>query len=209
MSRLFQKWSEKEIRQVLLALRDEAYDLGASKVAIIEPGEVVVDDRVRYKCMWSCPHYNTSLMCPPYTPRPEETRRLLNQYRYALLVRREGPAEDFVGGNAIEERSWIRHGRDLHKTMLKLESSAFYRGFYLAIAMVGGCCRICYPDGACQGLEQGRCLHPYESRPSMEALGIDVLSTLDKLGWEVQVVGRESKPSEIRIMGFVGLLLVC
>jgi len=34
-------------------------------------------------------------------------------------------------------------------------------------------------------------------------------STLENVGWEVQVVGRESNPEEIRKIGFVGLLLTC
>ncbi len=209
MPELFRKQKKKEIQRNLLILRDEAHNLGASKAATIDPKKIVVDDRVRYKCIWSCPHYNKSLMCPPYTPAPDDTRRMLEQYRCALLVRKEGDPQDFAGASAIEKRQWNKYGEELQKIMLKLETSAFYRGFYLAIAFAGGHCRICNQDGTCKGLEQGRCLFPYESRPSMEAMGIDVLTTLDNMGWEAEVVGRKSDPQELTKVGFVGLLLVC
>jgi len=209
MPRLFRKWKKEEIERVLSAIKNEAYNLGANKVAIVDPRRVVVDERVVYKCMWGCPHYNASLMCPPYTPKPDDTRKLLNQYRYALLVRKEGKSEEFAGQSAIENNQWVKYGEELRRTMLNLESSAFYRGFYLALALVAGCCRICSQDGTCKGLGQGRCLHAYESRPSMEALGIDVMATLDYLRWKIQVVGRETEPEKISEVGYVGLLLVC
>jgi predicted metal-binding protein len=209
MSRLFRKRESEEIDQSLLSLRDQAYRLGANKVAVMEPKDVVVDERVLYKCIWACPRYNKSLMCPPYTPIPEDTKRLLNQYRYALLVRIEGRPEDFAGARAKEEKRYGLQAEGLRKLMLKLESSAFYEGYYLALALVGGCCRVCHMDGTCDGVEEGICRHPFESRPSMESLGIDVLATLDSLEWKVQVVGRESDPEEIEEIGYVGLLLVC
>jgi predicted metal-binding protein len=209
MSRLFRKRKKKEIEQSLLALRDEAYELGASKAAVVDPKEVVVDDRVLYKCIWACNRYNRSLMCPPYTPKPEDARKLFSQYRYALIVRKKGRPEDFAGTNAREENRYGLQAEDLRKLMLKLESSAFYKGYYLALSLVGGCCKICHLDGICEGIEEGICRHPFESRPSMESLGIDVLATLDNLGWKVQVVGRETEPEEIEEVGYVGLLLVC
>jgi len=209
MPGLFRKWKREEIKRALLAIEDEAYKLGASKSATVDPRKVVVDERVAYKCAWSCPHYNASLMCPPRTPKPEETRKLLSQYSYALLVRKEGSPEEFAGQKAVQNEQWARCGEDLRKIMVKLESYAFYKGLYLALALIAGCCRICSPDGTCNGLEQGRCLHPYESRPSMEALGIDVMATLDNLGWKIQVVGRETEPEKITEVGYVGLLLVC
>lgn len=209
MSKLFRKRKKEEIEQSLLSLRDEAYELGATNAAIVKPKQVVVDDRVLYKCVWACPRYNRSLMCPPYTPKPEDTRKLFDQYRYALLVRKEGTPEDFAGKSAREDMRYGSQAEDLRKIMLKLESSAFYQGYYLALSLVGGCCRICQIDGTCDGVEDGICRHPFESRPSMESLGIDVLATLDNLGWKVQVVGRESEPGEIEEVGYVGLLLVC
>jgi len=202
-------WKKEEIEKALSAIRDEAYGLGASKAAIMDPRKIVVDERVVYKCMWGCPHYNSSLMCPPRTPKTDDTRKLINQYRYALLVRKEGRPEEFAGQSAIENRQWVKYGEELRRMMLNLESSAFYRGFYLALALVAGCCRICSQDGACKGLGQGICLHPFESRPSMESLGIDVIATADYLGWKIQIVGRETEPERIGEVGYVGLLLVC
>lgn len=36
--------------------------------------------------------------------------------------------------------------------------------------------------------EEGRCRHPREARPAMEACGIDVYSTVKRAGFEISVV---------------------
>jgi predicted metal-binding protein len=47
-------------------LRDEAIQLGATMAKIIPVSSIVIDERVRLKCLVPlCDKYNQNLMCPP------------------------------------------------------------------------------------------------------------------------------------------------
>ncbi|RLI29107.1 MAG: DUF2284 domain-containing protein, partial [Candidatus Hecatellales archaeon] len=59
-----------------------------------------------------------------------------------------------------------------------LEGEAVRAGFPWALGLIGGYCCLCEE---CVG-PGGKCLHPYEARPSMEALGINVYETCVKAG---------------------------
>jgi predicted metal-binding protein len=50
-------------------LINEANQLGATKAKIIPVSFIVVDERVRLKCLVPlCDKYNQHLMCPPHLP---------------------------------------------------------------------------------------------------------------------------------------------
>ena len=79
MSRPFQMLNEKEITVEMEHLVKEGRDGGMDQAQIITTDKVVVDDRVLYKCMFSCSGYNTNLQCPPFSMKPAETRELLHK----------------------------------------------------------------------------------------------------------------------------------
>jgi predicted metal-binding protein len=54
-----------------------AKELGAIEANIIPVKSIVVAEWVRLKCQFGCDGYGQSLTCPPYSPTPEETRRVL------------------------------------------------------------------------------------------------------------------------------------
>ncbi len=65
---------------------ERAKKLGAKAAKVIIPTDVVTGDWVRWKCQFRCAgYYGTSLVCPPYTPTPEETRKMLDGYRVGIL----------------------------------------------------------------------------------------------------------------------------
>jgi hypothetical protein len=51
-------------------------------------------------------------------------------------------------------------------------------------------------------------MQPFMSRPSMEAIGIDVYSTLRGLNWEFSVIGKKTNPKDVETAGYCGLLLL-
>ena len=55
--------------------------------AVIPVEDIVVSDWVRMKCRFGCKGYGKHLSCPPYTPDPEEMRRILHGYRTMMLLR--------------------------------------------------------------------------------------------------------------------------
>ncbi|MDH4267474.1 MAG: DUF2284 domain-containing protein, partial [Deltaproteobacteria bacterium] len=73
------------ITQALREFLPRFYKLGARGAKIISPSQVVTAPWVRWKCQFGCGGYGSSLMCPPYTPQPEETRKMLDGYKRAIL----------------------------------------------------------------------------------------------------------------------------
>jgi len=48
---------------------------------------IVVADWVRLKCRYGCRAYGKHLCCPPFAPSPEEMRRVVSEYKTAILAR--------------------------------------------------------------------------------------------------------------------------
>jgi predicted metal-binding protein len=155
-----------------------AEELGARRAKVIKAGSVEVAEWVRLKCTYGCGGYGSSRLCPPHSPTPETTRRVLSEYRRAILVE---------GGE--------KKPREITPA---LERDLFLTGYYKAFAFASGPCGLCAecdPDEACS--------HPDRARPAMEACGIDVYATVRAAGWEIEVVRTEEDTPH-----FFGLVLV-
>jgi predicted metal-binding protein len=60
----------------LKQLQNDAIQLGATAAKLIPISSVVIDERVRLKCLVPlCGKYNQNLMCPPNLPPVEEFRK--------------------------------------------------------------------------------------------------------------------------------------
>ena len=152
---------------------DQAKKTGASWLRIIDPQKVVTGEWVRLKCQYGCGMYGMCLTCPPYSPTPECTEKMLRDYSKALIM---------VYDILDEQRETTRR-KKLRKDVANLEREMFLDGYYKAFAMACGPCNLCrectlsYP-----------CKYEDLARPSMEACGIDVYSTLANVGYELKVV---------------------
>lgn len=156
-------------------LQSEAIRLGATAAKLIPIPSVVIDERVRLKCLVPiCGKYNQNLMCPPNLPSVEEFRRVIRKYSKALFVQL-----------AYEKRATLskaaarRNALQLHYVIHELEKRAFVLGFPLAAGLIGGSCKLCRK---CVGPGYP-CRHPLMARPSMEGMGIDVIQTAKKVGF--------------------------
>lgn len=143
---------------------DRALEMGAQKAKIIRASTVKCEPWVRLKCQFGCGGYNKRLLCPPYTPTPEETARVIGCYEKAILIH----ADD----NDI-----------VNDVIPRLEREIFLDGCYKALGFGSGPCRLC---DRCN--TKARCKHPYLARPSMEACGIDVFTTVRTNGFSIDVV---------------------
>ncbi len=144
-------------------LADRARQLGATEARIIDPASIITAPWVRLKCQYGCGAYGSNLCCPPHSPTPDETRRILACYQRALLVH-------------------CRPGASPGEIIVTLEREAFLSGFYRAFGMGSGPCRLC------DECPLDRCIHPREARPSMEACGIDVYATVRGNDLPIEVV---------------------
>ncbi len=155
-------------------LQREAIQSGATKAKVIPLSSVVIDERVRLKCLIPlCDKYNQNLMCPPNLPPVEEFRKCLKRYSKALYVQLS-----FEKKGKISKAEIRRYGLRLHNIVHELERKALSFGYPLAAGLIGGSCKLCR---TCVG-PTGACKHPLMARPSMEGMGIDVLRTAGKNG---------------------------
>jgi predicted metal-binding protein len=151
----------------------EAEKLGVSWAKLIHPKNVVVAEWVRLKCQYGCGAYGTCLTCPPYSPTPEYTRRMLDFYSRALILVYDVPPE-------ASERG-LR--RKMRKQVAGLEREMFLDGHHKAFAMACGPCNLCKTCDLTRP-----CRYEDLARPSMEACGIDVYATLANSGYRLKVV---------------------
>jgi predicted metal-binding protein len=167
----------RHIRELVTRARE----LGADRAASLPASAVVVDERVGLKCRVPlCGHYGTNLMCPPHTPTAAETRAALARYSDVLVVQRDIPltqeavdVDRETGADACRAEL-KRSQNEFAAVMSALEADAFRLGYRYAASFAGGECVLCE---ACVGASGEPCRHPFVARPSMEAVGIDVVAT--------------------------------
>ncbi len=164
------------------ALRERALALGASDATIVAAGKVVTGEWVRLKCLYGGCTTGRCLTCPPYSPEPARTRRLLGEYRTVLLLRLDVPA-----GAAGQ---WLDHSRRLASIALDLERELFLAGRYRAFALAGG--RPCDLDEPCGRPDE--CDVRDRVRPGPAGCGIDLFATAENAGWPVEVVRAADDP---------------
>ena len=163
-----------------------ALEMGIDEAKIIDPGSVVTAEWVRLKCQYGCPGFGMSLCCPPRTPTPDMTRKVIDCYQKAILLHRRLRKGERRGEMA----------KAFNEAVIRLETEMFLEVYYKAWGM--GC-------GACDRCDQcnlsGPCRRGLEARPSMEACGIDVFKTARDNGFTMKVV--RTRDEERNIFGLV------
>ena len=201
---------ESKILHDLQAYQDLAISLGATKARIVRADEIVVDERVTLKCQIPrCFGYGTGAHCPPNTLKPSELRSLLEKYAHAVFFVKEVPSAVIVRDKAtIKER--VAAYQEIYKIVTELESKAFYDGHYLAFGFGAGSCRhtFCSLAEDCAALKGEKCRFALRSRPSMEAVGIDVYKMVTASGWKIYPIGSNSKPEDIPCGVLAGIVIV-
>jgi predicted metal-binding protein len=147
----------------------KALEIGIDDAKVIDPRSIATGQWVRMKCQFGCPGYGNSHCCPPHTPTPDLTRKVIDSYEKAILLHRR-----LKGG----ERA-----KGFNEAVVRLEVEIFLDGNYKAWSMGSGPCRLCKECDL-----TNPCKHGYEARPSMEACGIDVFKTARDNGLPIEVV---------------------
>lgn len=157
-----------------------ALELGFTDVVPVAPGDVVTAPWAREKCRYGCGKFGKGLQCPPYGMDDGQTRKLLDSYASAYLVRGTPP------------------GKAFHRSLLSLEKKAFLHGCHKAFVFAAGPCSVCEecPD-------DGKCRFPHLARPSMEGSGIDVYATAANAGITLRPVTEKGA-----YVTYLGLLLI-
>ena len=150
---------------------NQAKKMGVKEAKIISPKQIFTSEWVYWKCKFGCGGYGERLTCPPNSPKPKETRDILDGYKTAILLHTPSEYEC------------------LKDMVVELEHEAFLSGYYKAFSMGSGPCHLC---DECD--TESLCNHPREARPSMEACGIDVFKTARTAGYPIEVVKNHTCP---------------
>ncbi len=202
---------ESQLQADLKKYCQRAIELGATDAKIIGMDGVVIDERVVAKCIYpKCPGYGTNVNCPPYAMTPDETRKLVHNFSYAVFVKIDVPVEHIAGQEAIEKQLASPYRLKLLEVIAKLESEAFYDGHHLALAYGSGSCkRLFCPNKECDVLVPGTgCPHRLKARSPMEAVGMDVYTMSTKVGWDIYPIGDSSTPSEVPHAQLLGIVFI-
>ncbi len=210
LDRITTDMNEARLPDDLLKYRALAMKLGADKATIVKACDIPVDERIVLKCrIPRCFGYGVSANCPPNTLKPAELREILKEYQWAIFFIVDVPSEVIVRDKATIKEREAAYQKIFHMVS-EIESTAFYDGHYLAFGFAAGSCRhtFCSQQESCQAMEGKRCRLSLRSRPSMEAVGIDVYKLVAASGWDIYPVGGNAKPEQIPKGTLAGIIIV-
>lgn len=212
---------EEDIRQDLERFREKALEFGASAAAVIPASYVLVEERVRMKCLvprCGALRDGGTPYCPPHTPELDFMRKVFSQYRWAVVFKRDiMNVEDYTATSEAQRRErQTQPGtgggfhEKTHDIVGRLESYVQSEGYDLALGFTGGSCKGNLCHGApCAVFQNGSCRFPLQARPSMEAVGIDVFDLANKVGWDSYMIrGIEPDPCTIPYGISAGIVFV-
>ena len=200
---------ESKLIKDLERYEEELFSLGAANAKIIKTEEIPVDERVPLKCQIpSCFGYGTSAHCPPNAMKPNELRKYLENFLWAIFFTREFPTELLLKDRTDKDR--LAAFQSIYKIIKSIESMAFYEGHYLAFGLGAGSCRgsLCGQHKNCSVLEGKNCRFGLLARPSMEAVGVDVYKMTAAAGWDIYPIGCHANPEETPKAVLAGLIVV-
>ena len=203
-------------------LEKVALEQGYTDAKVIPADQVVVEDRVRLRCMIGCPYYGKGLRCPPHTPSVDKFRKMLNEYSFAMVVKLKPSevsnelkakyninmgekstrlANQYQDIDKISSMVWSDfsgHYRNSLMDLVELERAAFNLGYPFATVFFAGRCLLCEK---CD-VESGSCHNPVIARFSAESMGINLSKTVDNAGMELKF-HTEEDPNSITPMAIL------
>jgi predicted metal-binding protein len=143
----------------------------------IDPKDIVVAQWVRMKCMFGCGEFGRNASCPPNVPPVPECRQFFDDYTTAVVFRFTKTVD------APEDRhEWTR---GVNKDLVALERAVFLAGNQKAFLLFMDSCGLC--GEKCTGVRE-ECKVPRSSRPTPEAMAVDVFSTVRRIGYSIEVL---------------------
>jgi predicted metal-binding protein len=148
----------------------------------IVPKHIVVSQWVRMKCVFGCGGYGKNASCPPNVPSVAECEQFFREYHDTVVFHFEKHVE-----KPEDRHAWTKH---VNAELLKLEREVFLSGYERAFLLFMGNCSFC---ADCPG-ERAKCANPKLSRPTVEAMAVDVYTTVRKAGYPLHVLSDYSQP---------------
>ena len=149
---------------------------GFTDVRWIDPAEIVTAEWVRMKCRYGCGEYGRNAACPPNVPSVADCTRFIREYRRAAVFHFPKKVD-----RPEDRHAW---GRKVNLELVKLEQELFRSGFFKAFLIFFDSCGICLECAA----SRSACKEPKLARPTADALGVDVFTTVRKIGYPIEVL---------------------
>ena len=212
MSRkIVERVPDEVLQQDLEKYRQRAIELGTMDAKIITTDMILVDERVRAKCINpKCEWYGTNASCPPHAMDLGLVRKVVNNFHHAIFTMFKVSPQVIASHRSEDVRERSRNTLKNHEMISKIEAEAFYDGYHLALGFANGPCKpIFCPNDECSALVLGQgCRHPLRARASMEGWGMDAYTMAARVGWDVYPVGGATSPSEVPHGLRLGLVLI-
>lgn len=204
-------------------LRKSAIDHGADEAVIIPASDVIVDPRVRFKCMIpKCYMSGGCAHCPPHGLSVREVRELVAAYDLGIFFRAkvdskiiaaEGIHEAIEQGVADDGGNLMNLGGHyiLVFTIVKILEKYARQADYDAYGFGAGNCKdpFCFLQPVCQRLMSSKgCRNPDLSAYSMESCGMDAYTMAARVGWDHYPIGGACEPDTVPRGSLMGIVLV-
>ena len=188
--------------------RQLAMERGAADAKIISARDVKIDERVRLKCtIPRCARAGQTPNCPPFAPELEVIRKAVSLYSTAILIKCNVLLDEYEPGregDTTAQRQVMLFHRKGAEVVIEIERQAFRDGYHLAMGLAGGSCKDYLCEGQpCQFLENRICRYPLRSRPSIEAMGIDITALINEAGWATYALTGSENHSQAITVGLV------
>ena len=160
-------------------VQEQAGRLGFDLCLEFDPALLVPEERIRGYCIENrCGSYDANHMCPPHVGSLEEVEAALQGFAQGVLLQHSRQMDV-----AKDQEGVIRTKLEFHRLILRLERRLTRRGATQLWGLIGGNCDLCR---TCAATEKKPCRHPEKARTSLEAIGVDVIALLEKLGLDGQ-----------------------
>lgn len=135
------------------------------------------EQKIRDLCVANkCDNYNANYMCPPHSGTLEQIKAQISTFKQGILLQYCKPLDVEHDKEGLK-----RTKREFHENLLQLEACLQDKGLHRVWILIGGSCELCE---SCTAISGEPCHYPDKARTSLVALGIDVISLLDRLGMD-------------------------
>jgi len=205
------------------ALKKTALEKGADDAVAIPADNVIVDPRVRFKCMIPrCYMSGTCDHCPPNGHSTSEIIKIVSDYDWGVFFRVSVKNEIIASKNlhktietGIADKSGNLMNLGAHYilvfTIVKILEKTAHQSGYAALGFAAGNCKdpFCHLQPVCQSLMTDKgCRNPRLSSPSMESCGMDVYKMAARVGWQQYPIGGSCEPESVPSGNLMGLVIL-
>jgi predicted metal-binding protein len=216
-------FSISDDQALLEHLRQTALKRGAGDAVVISSSDVIIDPRVRFKCMIpKCYMSGNCAHCPPHGLSIREVREIVSSFDQGIFFRVKVKSSiiaaknlhrSFEAGIVDNEGNVLNLGAHyiLVFTIVKVLEKRARESGYVTHGFAAGNCRdpFCLLQPVCQNLMTGKgCRNQNLSSYSMESCGMDVYRMAACVGWDQYPIGASCEPDSIPQGSLMGLVLV-